>query len=114
MLCAGSWSPSANSQNEWILVEFETLHRVQAVSALGRPDASLAQYVTAFNLTSSLDGINFVQPVTGSGNLWGPAHLVSAELSVALVGRYFRLRPLVWNNQIAMRFDFKGCQSKLL
>ena len=113
LLCAGSWSPSDNSQNEWIQVEFESLHRLRSVPVLGRPDASLDQYVKTYNLTHSLDGNNFVQPKTNRGSD-GPNSKVTTDLKPTRLGRYFRLTPITWNNQIALRFDFEGCESKLL
>lgn len=36
--------------------------------------------------------------------------IVSHSLTVPIIARYIRFRPLAWNNQIGMRVELYGCQ----
>jgi len=53
----GAWSAKSSDLGQWIQVNFRELTRVNEVAIQGRQD--LAQWVTAFKLSYSLDGTHF-------------------------------------------------------
>ncbi|XP_060105078.1 coagulation factor VIII-like [Heteronotia binoei] len=112
-----AWRPKANSPKEWLQVNFQKTMRVTGIVTQGAKSAFTHMYVTEFSLSSSQDGKQWT-PVfqdgkdkifQGNQDYFSP---VVNLLDPPLFARYLRIHPLSWNQRIALRTEFLGCDTQ--
>ncbi|XP_020605733.1 lactadherin-like [Orbicella faveolata] len=107
---ARAWSAKTNDLGQWIQVNLRELTRVTKVAIQGRQD--VAQWVTAFKLSYSLDGKHFEpQKKIYQGNN-DQNNVVLNTLMEPIEARFIRLHPYAWYGHISMRMELYGCSLK--
>ena len=102
--CA-AWCAKTNDENQWLQVCFISPRVVKAVDIAGRPDKH-NQYVKAFRLYHTLDGVdwfayNAEEPLEGNEDT---ANVIRHDLD-EFEALAVRLCPTDWNKHIAMRLE---------
>uniref|UniRef100_A0A8D0HI73 F5/8 type C domain-containing protein n=1 Tax=Sphenodon punctatus TaxID=8508 RepID=A0A8D0HI73_SPHPU len=112
-----AWRPKANGQKEWLQVNFGKTMRVTGIITQGAKAVFTNMYVKEFAVSSSLDGIHWTPVVQGGdekifhGNQDHVSPVVNA-FDPPLFGQYMRIHPRRWQNHIALRMEFLGCDTQ--
>lgn len=108
----GAWCAYTNTGSEWYTMDTGALHWVAGVVVLGRSDAN--HWVTALNLSTSNDGVNF-SPVQ-NGQVFAASSDRNTHSRVlidrAIAARWVRIHPIEWNDHIALRAGVVLCEAE--
>ncbi|XP_068677063.1 uncharacterized protein [Montipora foliosa] len=113
----GSWSSGKNDLNQWLRIDLGSYTTVTGLATQGRHGLDpYDQYVTAYRLQYSNDGIVFhfykepgrTSPKVFSGNTDRDS-IVHNRINPSIKARYITLRPTAWNKHISMRMELYGC-----
>ncbi|XP_059045233.1 hemocytin [Achroia grisella] len=113
-ITAGSWAPKKMDKDQYIQVEFPRREPVYGVILQGSP--LFDQYVTSYELMYGDDGHVFSVVNGPDGNpkvFRGPVdHEKPSKQMIEppIEAKFVRIRPLTWNEEIAVRFELIGCQ----
>ncbi|XP_022794505.1 lactadherin-like, partial [Stylophora pistillata] len=111
----GGWSARSNNGNQWIQVALGSYTKLTSIATQGRNAHN--QWVTAYKLQYSDDGMNFYyykvpghsSPKTFEGNKDRDS-VVYHNLNPPIQARYIRLRPTAWYRHISLRMELYGCR----
>ncbi|XP_022796952.1 uncharacterized protein LOC111335334 [Stylophora pistillata] len=111
----GGWSARWNNRNQWIQVALGSYTKLTSIATQGRNAHN--QWVTAYKLQYSDDGVNFYyykspgqsSPMILKGNRDRDS-VVYHKLNPPINARYIRLRPTAWYRHISLRMELYGCQ----
>ncbi|XP_022794434.1 EGF-like repeat and discoidin I-like domain-containing protein 3 [Stylophora pistillata] len=111
----GGWSARPNNENQWIQVALSSYTKLTSIATQGRN--AYKQWVTAYQLQYSDDGMNFYyykvpghsSPKTLEGNK-DMDSVVYHKLNPPIQARYIRLRPTDWYAYISLRMELYGCR----
>uniref|UniRef100_A0A452HJC0 ferroxidase n=1 Tax=Gopherus agassizii TaxID=38772 RepID=A0A452HJC0_9SAUR len=112
-----AWKPKVNSPNEWLQVDFEKIMRVTGIVTQGAKAIFSNMFVKEFAVSSSQDGSRWT-PVLQDGEekiFQGNQNHFSTvvnSLDPPLFARYLRIHPRKWQNHIALRTEFLGCDTQ--
>uniref|UniRef100_A0A8C5GV05 Coagulation factor VIII-like n=1 Tax=Gouania willdenowi TaxID=441366 RepID=A0A8C5GV05_GOUWI len=119
---ANAWRPKNNNPHEWLQVDLGKVRRITGVITQGAKSLMTKMMVTEFSVTLSDDGHVWSSVLetsshrekifTGNTN---PDEEDEEALSVfdpPLFGRYIRIHPRGWINDIALRLEVLGCDTQ--
>ncbi|XP_022805740.1 lactadherin-like isoform X1 [Stylophora pistillata] len=113
---SGSWTSPKNDLNQWFQVDLGQYTTVTGIATQGRPNPQLDQYVTAYKLQYSDDGVSFQfykeAPLEAEKVFRGNKDretVVYNEIRQPIRARYIRIRPVSWNQPISIRVEIYGC-----
>ncbi|CAH3164568.1 unnamed protein product [Pocillopora meandrina] len=110
----GGWSARQNNKNQWIQVALGSYTKLTSIATQGRN--AYSQWVTAYKLQYSEDGVNFYfykvpgqsSPKVFRGNKDRDS-IVYHQLNPPIKARYIKLRPTAWYGHISLRMELYGC-----
>ncbi|XP_029298113.1 LOW QUALITY PROTEIN: coagulation factor VIII [Cottoperca gobio] len=116
---ANAWRPKNNNPHEWLQVDFAKVRRITGVVMQGARSVWTQMIVTEFSVTVSLDRISWSSVLeensqrekifTGNNDSDDEALTV---FDPPLFGRYLRIHPRGWINDIALRLEVLGCDTQ--
>ncbi|XP_019391865.1 PREDICTED: coagulation factor VIII isoform X2 [Crocodylus porosus] len=112
-----AWRPKVNSPNEWLQVDFKKIKKVTGIVTQGSKAIFTNMFVKEFAVSSSQDGTHW-SPVLQDGKekifKGNQDHISSVvnTLDPPLFAQYVRIHPRQWNNHIALRTEFLGCDTQ--
>ncbi|XP_039609502.1 neuropilin-1a isoform X1 [Polypterus senegalus] len=112
-----AWTPASDNTKEWIQVDFGFLRMISAIGTQGATskETKLIYYVKSYKVDVSSNGEDWITVKDGSkhkifqGNT-NPTDVVVGHLSKPILTRFVRIKPLTWQEGIAMRFEIYGCK----
>ncbi|KAM3605223.1 uncharacterized protein V6R79_022465 [Siganus canaliculatus] len=112
------WTPSDDTVREWIQVDLGFLRFVTAIGVQGAisKETKKHYYVRSYKVDVSSNGEDWVTVKENSkqkifqGN-HNPTDEIRSYLPKPTLVRYIRIRPLVWEQGICMRFEIYGCRT---
>ena len=117
---ADVWVAAENDNNQWLQVDLLNMTTISGIVVQGNPDESTVDYVTAYQVSYSANGVDFVRykepHITFPGDYFptfvgpsSPARTQSAYFQHPITARFIRLHPTSWVGRVAMRVDILGC-----
>ncbi|XP_071371278.1 coagulation factor VIII [Centroberyx affinis] len=116
---ANAWRPKNNNPHEWLQVDLERVRRITGVVTQGARSLLTQMMVTEFSVTVSHDGHSWSSVLeeesqrekifTGNDD---PDEEALTLFDPPLFGRYLRLHPRGWINDIALRLEVLGCDTQ--
>nr|XP_057918781.1 coagulation factor VIII isoform X2 [Doryrhamphus excisus] len=114
-----AWRPKNNSPQEWIQVDLGTVKRITGVVTQGARSLLTKMMVTEFAVSVSYDEASWRDVLeedsqsekifTGNNE---PDEEALTLFEAALFGRYLRIYPRRWVNDIALRLEVLGCDTE--
>ncbi|XP_061581426.1 coagulation factor VIII isoform X1 [Cololabis saira] len=114
-----AWRPKNNNPNEWLQVDLGTIKRITGIITQGATSYLTQMMVTEFSVTFSHDGHSWSSVLeedsqgekifTGNNDADDEAITV---FDPPLFGRYIRIHPRGWINDIALRLEVLGCNTQ--
>lgn len=118
---ANAWRPMNNNPHEWLQVDLGKVRRIAGVVTQGAHSLLTQMMVTEFSVTVSQDGRSWSSVMeedsqrekifTGNSD---PDEEALTVFDYPLFGRYLRIHPLGWINDIALRLEVLGCDTQQL
>ncbi|XP_069554513.1 neuropilin-2a isoform X3 [Brachyistius frenatus] len=112
-----AWTPSEDSNKEYIQVDLHFLKVLTGISTQGAvsKETQKSYYVTTFKLEVSTNGEDWMVYRHGKNHKifhanTDPAEVVLNRVPQPVLARFVRIRPQTWRNGIALRFELYGCQ----
>uniref|UniRef100_A0AAQ4RCE3 Neuropilin n=1 Tax=Gasterosteus aculeatus aculeatus TaxID=481459 RepID=A0AAQ4RCE3_GASAC len=112
-----AWTPSEDSNKEYIQVDLHFLKVLTGISTQGAisKETQKSYYVTTFKLEVSTNGEDWMVYRHGKNHKifhanTDPAEVVLNRVPQPVLARFVRIRPQTWKNGIALRFELYGCQ----
>ncbi|KAM9766815.1 neuropilin-2a isoform 1-T1 [Menidia menidia] len=112
-----AWTPSEDSNKEYIQVDLHFLKVLTGISTQGAisKETQKSYYVTSFKLEVSTNGEDWMVYRHGKNHKifhanTDPAEVVLNRVPQPVLARFVRIRPQTWKNGIALRFELHGCQ----
>ncbi|XP_019739469.1 coagulation factor VIII isoform X2 [Hippocampus comes] len=116
---ANAWRPKSNNPHEWLQVDLTSVKRITGVITQGARSYLTQMMVTEFSVSVSLDGVSWSTVLekdsqremifTGNND---PDEEALTVFERALFGRYLRIYPRGWINDIALRLEVLGCNTQ--
>ncbi|XP_014644127.1 PREDICTED: lactadherin isoform X1 [Ceratotherium simum simum] len=111
-----AWTAHSSSASEWLQVDLGSQRQVTGVITQGARDFGHIQYVAAYKVAHSNDGMNWTevrdQRATDSkifpGNLDNNSHKKNM-FETPFLARFVRILPVAWHNRITLRVELLGC-----
>ncbi|KAK7922408.1 hypothetical protein WMY93_009310 [Mugilogobius chulae] len=118
---ANAWRPKNNNPHEWLQVDLGKVRRIAGVVTQGARSVLTQMMVTEFSVTVSQDGHSWSSVLEENsqkekiftGNT-DPEEEALTVFDYPLFGRYLRIHPLGWINDIALRLEVLGCDTQQL
>ncbi|KAL1022354.1 hypothetical protein UPYG_G00025560 [Umbra pygmaea] len=112
-----AWTPSEDSNKEYIQVDLHFLKVLTGISTQGAvsKETQKSYYVTTFKLEVSTNGEDWMTYRYGKNHKvfhanTDPSEVVLNRVPQPVLARFVRIRPQSWKNGIALRFELYGCQ----
>ncbi|CAJ1086917.1 neuropilin-2a isoform X1 [Xyrichtys novacula] len=112
-----AWTPSEDSNKEYIQVDLHFLKVLTGIATQGAvsKETQKSYYVTTFKLEVSTNGEDWMVYRHGKNHKifhanTDPAEVVLNRVPQPVLARFVRIRPQSWRNGIALRFELYGCQ----
>lgn len=116
---ANAWRPKNNNPHEWLQVDLGKVRRITGVVTQGASSMLTQMMVTEFSVTVSHDGHSWSSVLEESSQrekiFTGNSDSDNEALTVfdrPLFGRYLRIHPRGWFNDIALRLEVLGCDTQ--
>ncbi|KAK5925006.1 hypothetical protein CgunFtcFv8_017569 [Champsocephalus gunnari] len=116
---ANAWRPKNNNPHEWLQVDLGKVKRITGVITQGARSIMTKMMVTKFSVTISHDKRSWSSVLEESSQrekiFTGNSDFEEEALNVfdpPLFGRYLRLHPRSWINDIALRLEVLGCDTQ--
>ncbi|MBN3298895.1 NRP2 protein, partial [Amia calva] len=111
------WTPSEDSNKEYIQVDLHFLKMLTGVATQGAISKETLKiyYVTTFKLEVSTNGEDWMMYRHGKNHKvfhanTDPTEVVLNRIPQPVLARFVRIRPQTWQKGIALRFELYGCQ----
>ncbi|XP_008278557.1 coagulation factor VIII [Stegastes partitus] len=114
-----AWRPKNNNPHEWLQVDLEKVRRITGVITQGARSLLTQMMVTEFSVTISHDGQSWSSVLeentqrekifTGNND---PDEEALTVFDPPLFGRFLRIHPRGWINDIALRLEVLGCDTQ--
>ncbi|GAA6225317.1 coagulation factor VIII-like [Lates japonicus] len=116
---ANAWRPMNNNPHEWLQVDLGKIKRITGVITQGARWLLTQMMVTEFSVTISHDGHSWSSVLEKNsqreqifmGNN-DPDEEAVTVFDPPLFGRYLRIHPRGWINDIALRLEVLGCETQ--
>uniref|UniRef100_A0AAQ6AAE5 F5/8 type C domain-containing protein n=1 Tax=Amphiprion ocellaris TaxID=80972 RepID=A0AAQ6AAE5_AMPOC len=116
---ANAWRPKNNNPHEWLQVDLEKVRRITGVITQGARSLLTQMMVTEFSVTVSPDGQSWSSVLEENsqrekifnGNN-DPDEEALSVFDPPLFGRFLRIHPRGWINDIALRLEVLGCDTQ--
>ncbi|KAK2839559.1 hypothetical protein Q5P01_013299 [Channa striata] len=112
-----AWTPSEDSNREYIQVDLHTLKVLTGIATQGAisKETQKTYYVNTFKLEVSTNGEDWMVYRHGKNHKvfhanTDPTEVVLNRIPQPVLARFVRIRPQSWKNGIALRFELYGCQ----
>nr|XP_029516038.1 neuropilin-2-like isoform X1 [Oncorhynchus nerka] len=112
-----AWTPSEDSPKEYIQVDLHFLKVLTGIATQGAvsKETQKSYYVSTFKLEVSTNGEDWMTYRYGKNHKvfhanTDPYEVVLNRIPQPVLARFVRIRPQVWKNGIALRFELYGCQ----
>uniref|UniRef100_A0AAY4DNH1 Neuropilin n=1 Tax=Denticeps clupeoides TaxID=299321 RepID=A0AAY4DNH1_9TELE len=112
-----AWTPSEDSNKEYIQVDLHFLKVLAGISTQGAvsKETQKSYYVTTFKLEVSTNGEDWMVYRHGKNHKvfhanTDPSEVVLNRVPQPVLARFVRIRPQTWKNGIALRLELYGCQ----
>lgn len=112
-----AWTPSEDNNKEYIQVDLHFLKVLTGIATQGAvsKETQKSYYVTTFKLEVSTNGEDWMTYRHGKNHKvfhanTDPSEVVLNRVPQPVLARFVRIRPQVWKNGIALRFELYGCQ----
>ncbi|KAA8588858.1 hypothetical protein FQN60_010203 [Etheostoma spectabile] len=116
---ANAWRPRNNNPHEWLQVDLGRVKRITGVLTQGARSLLTQMMVTEFSVSVSPDGHSWSSVLEKSSQkekiFTGNSDSDEEALTVfdpPLFGRYLRIHPRGWLNDIALRLEVLGCDTQ--
>ncbi|XP_051922357.1 coagulation factor VIII isoform X2 [Hippocampus zosterae] len=117
---ANAWRPKSNNPHEWLQVDLTSVKRITGVITQGARSYLTQMMVTEFSVSVSLDGVSWSTVLEKDSqremiftvNKTDPDEEALTVFEPALFGRYLRIYPRGWINDIALRLEVLGCNTQ--
>ncbi|XP_078117549.1 coagulation factor VIII [Sander vitreus] len=116
---ANAWRPRTNNPHEWLQVDLGRVKRITSVLTQGARSLLTQMMVTEFSVSVSHDGHSWSSVLEESSQkekiFAGNSDSDDEALTVfdpPLFGRYLRIHPRGWINDIALRLEVLGCDTQ--
>ncbi|XP_022069387.2 coagulation factor VIII [Acanthochromis polyacanthus] len=116
---ANAWRPKNNNPHEWLQVDLGKVRRITGVITQGARSLLTQMMVTEFSVTFSPDGQSWSSVLeensqrekifTGNND---PDEEALNVFNPPLFGRFLRIHPRGWINDIALRLEVLGCDTQ--
>ncbi|XP_069550600.1 coagulation factor VIII [Brachyistius frenatus] len=114
-----AWRPKNNNPHEWLQVDLAKVKRITGVITQGAKSLLTQMMVTEFSVTVSHDGHSWSSVLEDSsqrekifkGND-DPDEEALTVFDSPLFGRFLRIHPRGWINDIALRLEVLGCDTQ--
>lgn len=114
-----AWRPKSNNPHEWLQVDLGTVKRITGVITQGARSLLTQMMVTEFSVTVSRDGHSWNSVLEESsqkdkifqGNN-DPDEEAFNAFNPPLFGKFLRIHPRGWINDIALRMELLGCDTQ--
>ncbi|XP_061756103.1 coagulation factor VIII [Nerophis ophidion] len=114
-----AWRPKSNNPGEWLLVDLMAVKRITGVVTQGATSLLTEMMVTQFAVSVSDDGNSWSSVLEEdshnekifTGNT-SPDKEALTVFEPALFGRYLKIHPRGWVNDIALRLEVLGCNTQ--
>uniref|UniRef100_A0A8C2QWZ8 Milk fat globule EGF and factor V/VIII domain containing n=1 Tax=Capra hircus TaxID=9925 RepID=A0A8C2QWZ8_CAPHI len=111
-----AWTAQTNSASEWLQIDLGSQKRVTGIITQGARDFGHIQYVAAYRVAYSDDGVTWTEykdPETSKskifpGNMDNNSHKKNI-FEVPFQARFVRIQPVAWHNRITLRVELLGC-----
>ncbi|XP_045134698.1 neurexin-4-like isoform X1 [Portunus trituberculatus] len=109
-----AWTARNADYLQYIESDLGDIKNVTAIATQGRDDSQ--EYVTAYTLEYSRDGIHYSIIKGPKGNIMAfpgneDGNTVAVNLfETPIIGRYIRVKPTRWRDRISMRVELYGCE----
>ncbi|XP_077388804.1 coagulation factor VIII isoform X2 [Festucalex cinctus] len=114
-----AWRPKDNNPHEWLQVDLNSVKRITGVITQGARSFTKEMMITEFSVTVSLNGFSWISVLeknshremifTGNSD---PDEEALTVFEPALFGRFLRIHPRGWINDIALRLEVLGCDTQ--
>lgn len=116
---ANAWRPKNNNPHEWLQVDLGKVKRITGVITQGARSVLTQMMMTEFSVTVSHDGHAWRSVLEASsqrekiftGNNGADEEAITV-FDPPLFGRYIRIHPRGWINEIALRMEVLGCDTQ--
>ncbi|XP_033829650.1 coagulation factor VIII [Periophthalmus magnuspinnatus] len=116
-----AWRPKNNNPHEWLQVDLGKVRRIAGVVTQGARSLLKQMMVTEFSVSVSQDGYSWSSVLEEDSHrdkiFTGNTDSETEALTVfdyPLIGRFIRIHPLGWINDIALRLEVLGCDTQQL
>ncbi|CAH1781368.1 unnamed protein product [Owenia fusiformis] len=111
----GGWAAKNNDVNQWIQAEFSRPMRVRVIATQGRSDVDqwVTRYMLEYSYRTDSNFQMYQQPYGFRKEFNGNKDRNTVKknwMKSPFMATRIRIRPLAWNNHVAMRFDVLGCE----
>ncbi|MGH0171087.1 UNVERIFIED_CONTAM: hypothetical protein FKN15_060571 [Acipenser sinensis] len=114
-----AWRPKANNPHEWLKVDFGEVKRITGIITQGAKRLMMPMFVTEFTISFSNDGVTWTavleKQVPRVQVFQGNTDYNTEALNTfqpPIFSRYIRIHPKGWQNEIALRVEFLGCDTQ--
>lgn len=112
-----AWTPSQDTNKEWIQVDLGFLQYVSAIATQGAVSQETRRmyYILTYKVDVSSNGEDWItvkeknKQKVFQGNS-SPNDTVVRQFPQKILTRYLRIRPQTWENGIALRLEIYGCK----
>ncbi|XP_055015372.1 coagulation factor VIII isoform X2 [Boleophthalmus pectinirostris] len=118
---ANAWRPKNNNPHEWLQVDLGKVRRIAGVVTQGAYSLLTQMMVTEFSVSVSQDGHSWssvLEEGSQRDKIFSrnndPDDEALTVFDYPLFGRYLRIHPLGWINDIALRLEVLGCDTQQL
>ncbi|RXM98807.1 Coagulation factor VIII [Acipenser ruthenus] len=112
-------SEKANNPHEWLKVDFGEVKRITGIITQGAKRLMMPMFVTEFTISFSNDGVTWTaileKQVPRVQVFQGNTDYNTEALNTfqpPIFSRYIRIHPKGWQNEIALRVEFLGCDTQ--
>ncbi|XP_006867229.1 PREDICTED: lactadherin [Chrysochloris asiatica] len=111
-----AWTAESNQASEWLQIDLGSQKRVTGIITQGARDFGYIQYVAAYKVAYSNDGLKWTEyKELGAadsrifpGNSDNNSHKKNV-FETPFKARYVRVLPVAWQNRITLRVELLGC-----
>ncbi|KAM9183220.1 lactadherin isoform 3-T3 [Dugong dugon] len=111
-----AWTAERNSASEWLQIDLGSRRQVTGIITQGARDFGYIQYVAAYKVAYSDDGVNWteykergaVDSRIFRGNSDNNSHKKNM-FETPFKARFIRVLPVAWHNRITLRVELLGC-----
>ncbi|PFX33047.1 zinc metalloproteinase nas-15-like [Stylophora pistillata] len=106
----GAWCAARSRSGEYLQIDLGSRHKITAVATQGMTSLFSKAWVKGYRVQRSDDGRRWVSSAQILRGNWDANSVQYNALRTPLSGRYVRIVPDEWYNQICLRVELYGCK----